>query len=166
MSRNDPPPGRRAGVAAGSALGLVLAALPLPHRDAAAKPPQTCVVSVTPLQFGNYNPSNPTGSMVTGNVVFNCAQSQPVTIFMDHGNGSASGMRRMRGPGVVDFNIYFDAAATRIWGDGAGGSTFYSNAAPPPGTNVVIPFYGLIPGRQRQVTVGGYADSIIVRMNY
>jgi spore coat protein U-like protein len=156
----------RAFLALGAFLGLALAAVLAPIARAADRGVQSCVVSVTPLKFGNFNPQSLAGSMMTGAVVFNCTQSQPITIFMDRGGGPANGMRRMSGRGVLDYNIYFDAAGTRIWGDGTGGTQFYSNAAPPPRTNVVIPFFGRIPGGQRVGAAGPFDDAIVVRLNY
>jgi spore coat protein U-like protein len=150
---------------AAAALGLALLLL-APKGDAIGKDMQSCVISVTPLRFGNFNLRSPSELMMTGDVVFNCAESQPVTIFMDHGSTPGVGMRTMRGPGVIDYNIYFDAAATRVWGNGTGGTQFYSNSAPPPRTNVVIPFYGRIPNGQRSERVGAFTDSVVVRLNY
>ena len=146
--------------------GLFLAAALLPAARAADRGVQNCVVSVTPLKFGNFDPSSPAGSMMTGDVVFNCTESQPITIFMDRGSDEANGARRMRGRGALGYNIYLDAAGTRIWGDGTAGTQFYSNPAPPSRTNVVIPFFGRIPGGQRVTAAGQFADSVVVRINY
>ncbi|HUB95709.1 MAG TPA: spore coat U domain-containing protein [Stellaceae bacterium] len=150
-----------------AALTLLVAAIaPAGQSGAASRSVQSCVVSVTPLRFGVYDPRDPTGSMMTGSVIFNCALSQPVAIYMDHGHGPASGPREMEGAGDVPYNIYFDPAATRIWGDGTGGTDYYSNPAPPPGTNVVIPFFGRIFKPRTPVKAGAFTDTIVVRMSY
>jgi spore coat protein U-like protein len=145
---------------------LLAAAAPAQRGEAAGRGVQTCVVSVTPLRFGTYDSRDPTGTMMTGSVVFNCALSQPVTIFMDHGHGSASGPREMEGAGRVPYNIYFDPGATRIWGDGTGGTGYYSNPAPPPGTNVVIPFFGRMFKPRASTRTGPFSDMIVVRLSY
>ena len=146
---------------------VLLTAASLAQRgEAAGHTAQSCVVSVTPLQFGKYNPRDPTGTMMSGSVVFNCALSQPVAIFMDHGRGPPSGPREMAGAGFVPYNIYFDPGGTRVWGDGTLGTQYYSNPAPPPGTNVVIPFFGRMFHPRTAVRVGPYSDTIVVRMNY
>ena len=163
MTRNEDSLWRRS---IGAAILLLAATAPAQRGEAASHGVQTCVVSVTPLRFGNYDPRDPTGTMMTGSVVFNCALSQPVTIFMDHGRGSPSGPREMEGPGQVPYDIYFDPAATRIWGDGTGGTEFYSNPAPPPGTNVVVPFFGRIFKPRTSVRTGPYSDLIVVRLSY
>jgi spore coat protein U-like protein len=150
-----------------AALALLVAATLLSRRgEAASHGVQSCVVSVTPLRFGTIDPRDPNGAMMTGSVVFNCALSQPVTIFMDHGKGSPDGPRLMKGEGLVPYNIYFDPAATRIWGDGTGGTGYYSNPAPPPGTNVVIPFFGRVFKPRTALRVGAFTDMIVVRMSY
>jgi spore coat protein U-like protein len=165
VTRNDGLRRRRLSAAA-AAMSLLAIAAPLQRGDAASHAVQSCVVSVTPLRFGVYDPRDPTGTMMTGSVVFNCALSQPVMIYMDHGRGSPSGPREMGGAGFVSYNIYFDPAATRIWGDGTGGTQYYSNPAPPPGTNVVIPFFGRIFKPRTSVRTGAYSDMIVVRLSY
>ena len=147
------------------ALLLLVALAPPP---ALAAQMQSCTVSVTPLRFGAYDPRQPGDLMMTGNVVFNCTLSQPVSIFLDHGNGRIADMRRLaNGKASLPYQVYFDATATRIWGDGTAGSQFYSNPAPPPRTNVIVPFYARIPARQNNgLARGSYDDRIVVRINY
>jgi spore coat protein U-like protein len=154
-----------------SALSLVAAAIlvlsPPARLQGLAAQMQSCTISVTPLRFGTYDPRQPGDLMMTGSVVFNCTLSQPVSIFLDQGNGRVAGMRRLaNGKASLPYQIYFDATATRIWGDGSGGSQFYSNPAPPPRTNVIVPFYARIPARQTSLARGGYDDRIIVRITY
>jgi spore coat protein U-like protein len=165
-------PGIKSGRQSKRILGSLIAAvlfdlLPLALPQVMAAQMQACTVSVTPLRFGSYDPRQSADLMITGSVVFNCLLSQPVTIFLDHGNGAGAAMRRMaNGRTILPYQIYFDATATQIWGDGTGGSGFYSNRAPPPRTNVVVPFYARIPAHQTYLARGLYADQIIVRINY
>jgi spore coat protein U-like protein len=126
---------------------------------------QTCTVSTTPLAFGRYDPSQPVDHIYSGSISFNCALSQPISILLDHGRGGTGAMRAMRhGTYLLLYQIYFDPTATRVWGDGTGGSQFYSNTAPPVRTTVVVPFYGRIPAGQKGLVVGQYSDSVVVKI--
>ncbi len=76
---------------------------------------------------------------------------------LDPGRGSGGNFtaRKMDGAGNnLNYNLYIDAAGTKIWGDGTGG-TF----AQPGGSNLII--YGRIPPLQK-VKPGAYSDSVIV----
>jgi spore coat protein U-like protein len=128
---------------------------------------QTCTVSTTPLSFGRYNPAQPTDHIVSGSITFNCSVSQPISILVDQGHGGTGVMRAMRhGAQALAYQIYFDPAATMVWGDGTRGSQFYTNTAPPVRTTVVIPFYGRIPAGQRNLAVGAYTDGVVVKIIY
>ena len=67
--------------------------------------------------------------------------------------------------GQLSYNIYLDAARTMVWGDGTGGSSYYSatgtgNAAP-----VSVIMYGGIP-TQQNVGAGTYTDILVVTINF
>ncbi|HXQ51397.1 MAG TPA: spore coat U domain-containing protein [Stellaceae bacterium] len=147
-------------------LALVAAAL-LANDGGQAAQMQTCTISTTPLKFGRYDPRQPVDLIVSGSVAFNCSRGQPITIIMDQGSGRKAAMREMRYRNRrLEYQIYFDPTATRIWGDGTGGSQFYSNNAPPVRTTVVIPFYGRIPAGQSNLVAGTYRDSVVVKVIY
>lgn len=125
-----------------------------------------CVVSVTPVQFGTYNPLLPGDTRTTGIVTYNCTQSRPISIALSRGGASFYDRRMGQVPNALRYNLYLDAAGTMVWGDGSGGSQAYRDPAPPPDTNVSVPIYGRVPARQRQVHVGVVDDSLVVTINY
>jgi spore coat protein U-like protein len=80
-----------------------------------------CRVTVNPINFGIYMPLTPTPVDVIGQVDVRC-QAQPGSFTIIIGPG-ISGNQLARtllagGPGVLNYNLYIDAARTQIWGDG------------------------------------------------
>jgi spore coat protein U-like protein len=125
-----------------------------------------CVVSVTPVHFGIYNPLSASDIRTTGVVTYNCTQSRPISISLTRGDSTYDNRSMGQGLNTLAYNLYLDAAGTLIWGDGSDGSQVYRDAAPPPDTNVSVPIYGRVPSRQRQVHVGAVDDSLLVTINY
>ena len=125
-----------------------------------------CVVSVTPVDFGTYNPLLPGDTRTTGIVTYNCTQSRPISITLTRSGSSYDSRSMGHGPNTVAYNLYLDAAGTMVWGDGSGGSQVYRDPTPPPDTNVSVPIYGRMPARQRQARVGLVDDKLLVKLNY
>jgi spore coat protein U-like protein len=146
-----------------AALICFAALLAIPAQAAEAN---RCVVSVTPVQFGVYNPLLPGDMRTTGIVTYNCTESRPISISLTRGSASFYDRGMGQGLTALSYNLYLDAAGTMIWGDGSGGSQVYRDPAPPPDTNVSVPIYGRVPAHQRQVHVGMVDDSILVTINY
>ncbi len=148
-----------------AALGLVAAlALTAPAFGAEAN---RCVVSVTPVHFGTYNPLLPGDIRTTGIVTYTCTQSRPISISLTRGDSTYYDSRTLgHGLTALAYNLYLDAAGTSVWGDGSGGSQVYRDVAPPPDTNVSVPIYGRMPARQRQAHVGLVDDTLLVTINY
>ncbi len=123
---------------------------------------QTCTVSVTPVNFGNYSPFAAALDS-TGQVSVNCTGVASYTVTMNagiHGGGSFVGRRMSNGQSALSYQLYSDAARTMVWGDGSGGST--SVSAPSSGALTV---YGRVPARQN-VSAGAYSDTILVTIDY
>ena len=146
-----------------AALICLVALLAVPVQAAEAN---RCIVSVTPVQFGVYNPLLPGDMRTTGIVTYNCTQSRPISISLTRGAASFYDRGMGQGLSALTYNLYLDAAGTMIWGDGSGGSQVYRDPAPPPDTNVSVPIYGRVPARQRQVHVGVVDDALSVTINY
>jgi spore coat protein U-like protein len=145
--------------------GLAAAAMLSLGPSAAAV--QSCTVSTTAVRFGAYNRSSPTDLATTGGVIFNCSQRSPITIQLDRG-GSGSFARRLSNGsgGLLSYNLFFDAAGTTIWGDGTGGTQFFSTASPIIGKLVNIPVFGIIPHQQQNLQAGDYTDQITVTISF
>lgn len=134
----------------------------------------TCTASATAVTFGTYSPLAPTPLKSTGTVTVSCSAifpgTAPVTVQLGPGaSGSFAARHLVSGAGVLGYNLYLDAAASQIWGDGTGGSLTGS-------LNVAITnffgagkssatIYGLMPALQ-DVAPGSYSDTITVTINY
>jgi len=80
---------------------------------------------------------------------------EPRKMFNDNSPGS-----------FIEYNLYLDASATGIWGNGLSGTGhYYVSSQPPNGTNVSIPVYAKAPARQN-VMAGVYSDSVTVTLSF
>ena len=126
-----------------------------------------CNVQVSSVIFPVYNPLTPFDTQTHGSVIFNCTQSSPITVLLGTGeSGSVAARRMMCGASQLIYNLFLDAAGQVIWGDGTGGSQFYSNSSPPSNVNVTVPVYARIPARQTKATPGVYKDTVVVTIIY
>ncbi len=127
---------------------------------------EECTISTTAASFGTYDVFNTSPLDTTGSVVFNCGDNANVHITLDKGGASTFNSRRMlTGSVELNYNLYTDAARTTIWGDGSGGTTFYSNPSTPSNQNVTVMVYGRIPARQ-DVSAGSYTNTVIATINF
>ena len=121
-----------------------------------------CSVQVSSVIFPTYNSLIPFDTQTHGTVTFNCTQSSPITVMLGTGEaGSVAARRMMSGASQLRYNLFLDAACQVVWGDGTGGSQFYSNPSPPANVNVMVPVYARIPARQTKATPGVHKDAAI-----
>ena len=102
----------------------------------------------------------------TGTVSFRCtANERNLTITLSKG-GSGSYSRAMQsGAGQLAYNLYRDASRATVWGDGTGGTGTDQMARPPRNQWVDVTVFGRIaPGQD--ASIGSYADSVIVTLEY
>jgi spore coat protein U-like protein len=126
-----------------------------------------CRLNVTPMSFGSYNPFTSSDMRANGTVTYNCTVSGPIRIAMNRGGANSPLARRMvQGVTPLYYNLYLDAALTRIWGDRSFGTDFYSEAASRTNENVNIPVFGRIPAGQRQAKPGAYFDTVVVSIEF
>ena len=131
-----------------------------------------CTVGATPVVFGLYNPISGASVADNGTVSITCGKgpSASYTISMTAGGGETYTPREMAsGANLLRYNLYTDAAYTKIWGDGTGGTfTVPGRMTIRPGPKAVTkqyPVYGLIPARQVAHT-GSYTDTITVMVSF
>jgi len=125
-----------------------------------------CTLQVSPVTFPAYNPLVTSDTQTHGTVTFNCTQSNLITVQLGTGGSGSFSARYMSGPSQLSYNLFLDAAGQIIWGDGTGGSQFYSNSSPPSNVNVALQVYARIPARQTQATPGIYRDTVVVTIIY
>jgi spore coat protein U-like protein len=125
---------------------------------------QECNVTVSPLNFGNYNTFSSAPLDATGKVNVNCDTGLPFTVILDKGGTSGSDFhqRKLGTAGRRDglrFNLYRDSARQEIWGDGTG-NTFVVTGIGTGETNTFT-VYGRMPAGQN-VPGELYSDRINV----
>jgi len=129
-------------------------------------------VSVSNMNFGNYNPAIPSPLDSTFGVTLSCvngffsnfATLPPVSISLSTGNSGNYGLRTMNGPSKLNYQIYTDSTFSTVWGNGTGGSQSVSagyNGA----NSQTIYGQGQIQPKQF-VKPGSYADTITVTVTY
>jgi spore coat protein U-like protein len=137
----------------------------------------TCTLTATGPAFGTYDPFSATADTANGSVLATCTYSGgpgttniSLTASYSTGfSGNYSNRYMLSGINRLYYNIYADAAFTRIWGDGTGGtqagtaSLSVSNRVRTDSSASTI--YGRIPAGQDAVP-GIYADTITVTVTY
>ena len=131
----------------------------------------SCSVTATAVSFGTYNPisANPTYS--TGRITVSGngnAGHGPYSLALSAGGGWSYAGRAMRsGSATIAYQLYIDAARTRIWGDGSSGSETVAGFDVVPNHSGAASFtvFARIAPRLA-VNPGTYIDVIIVTANY
>ena len=128
----------------------------------------SCTISATSVDFGNYNVFNGSALDSTGTITYRCnrtsrkhhhlAEQRP-----EHHLQSATDVSR--DARSLTYNLYRNAARTKIWGDGTGGTAVYSRANPPNNSNVNVTIYGRVPAGQ-DVSAGSYSDTVSATINF
>jgi spore coat protein U-like protein len=127
-----------------------------------------CTVSVTAgVAFGGYDVFGTSPVDSAGQVRWTCdfLTFPAVRITLSRGGNTTFLPRRMSsGANRLDYNLYLDAARTRVWGDGSPGTELYSQQFWGFGT-ITVSIYGRIPAAQN-AAVGAYTDNVMVVINY
>lgn len=133
-------------------------------RPAAA---QCAIDSVSPVAFGSYDPLSSAPLDSTGSVTYKCLLSLSVTIDVSTGSSASYAARTMKNAGgdALTYNLYLDAARLTVWGNAAGNGTVHYGPIIALLTAVTVPIFGRIPAKQ-DAAVGGYADTIVITLNY
>ena len=129
----------------------------------------SCTVSAVGVAFGTYTPLQAAALDMNGTIDIAClgvTGRNAVTI--DLSTGASNGyMTRTLITGIhtLNYNLYYDAAYTQVWGNGTGGSvqggTIIRRRAP----NATLPVYGAVAAGQDPAP-GTYGDTITVSVNY
>lgn len=128
---------------------------------------QSCTISATSVNFGNYNVFDGSALDSTGSITFRCnSRASNITVTLTRGGSSTFNPRRMfKGAEVLTYNLFRNASRTTIWGDGTSGTAVYSNANPPNNSNVNLTVYGQVPAGQ-DVSAGTFSDTVTAVINF
>ncbi|HUZ63669.1 MAG TPA: spore coat U domain-containing protein [Acetobacteraceae bacterium] len=151
----------------------VLAVLMLVAGTAAARA-QTCTAAASAVAFGVYDPGTGAPTDTTGTVTVTCSALISLlvsyTITLTTGGGGSFAARSMAGPLAprLAYQIYADAARTRIWGDGTGGTSTVTDGYLLQLLGPVVrqyTMYARIPAGQL-VSAGTFGDTVTVVVTY
>ena len=145
---------------------ICLAILSVVSGNAHAK--LTCNLSGGAAAFGAYDPVTAAEVLTTGSIKVTCNGPFNAVLSLGVGNGagaSYSGGRRMTGSagGTLIYNLYADAALSRVLGNGTGGSVTLNVSGPNSRTQAI---WGRIPGGQNSVRAGSYGDTVVATISY
>jgi len=142
-------------------LALIAAALCL-CAPAAARAAACSQLSAT-LTFGPapYNVYNATDTTQVGTISYKCPPPlAPVVSLSASVNGAYRPRQMTAGANTLNYEIYFNAGMTVVWGVGAD-----SQAVPSGGGTSTVNMYGRIFALQ-DAAVGNYSDTITVTFNF
>jgi spore coat protein U-like protein len=135
-----------------------------------------CTVSTVGVAFGVYDPLLAAPDDSTGSVTVSCANTPPpgkvnlgYTISFSTGNSGTYALRQVRSAGFrLDYNLFVDAAHTKVWGDASGGSRLVSGSFSLSGNTTALrahTIYGRLPAQQ-DAAPGSYTDTILVTLTF
>jgi spore coat protein U-like protein len=136
----------------------------------------TCIdYSVTPVNFGAYNPSSGSNLTTSGavriNKFFDCLTLQPVstnfTVKLSPGGSGTYSKRKMTNSlnpsSFLQYNLYTTSSSgAAIWGDGSGGSSSINKTG---SSNINLPIYGVIFNGQNP-SIGSYSDIVTMTIEF
>jgi spore coat protein U-like protein len=169
-------PRRHAALVAAGRL-VLLGALFLGARAATAA--SDCSVTASGVAFGTYDPSLATPDDSTGTIVVTCTYTGPggsdtanYTVTLSTGTSGSFAPRKLAADTPqLSYNLFGDAARTKVWGNASSGTTIITGSlkvGPGVGnltrsaTHVI---YGRIPQLQ-DADAGNYSDSILVTLTF
>lgn len=127
-----------------------------------------CNVTGGGVAFGAYDPTSSANLDTTGSLELRCNSVFNVVLSLSVGNGagaSYSGGRKLTrgGGGTLTYNLYANTSRTQILGDGTGGSVTLNISGHNTYTQAI---WARIPGNQRTVSTGSYADTVVATISY
>lgn len=125
-----------------------------------------CRIETRSPTFGEYDSFDPRPRDAQGAAIYTCVRflrGLKVRIEMSRGRSRSFHRAMFNESERLNYNLYLDATRQTVWGNGSGGTEYYSDNNPPNGRPVVVPIYGRIAPFQ-DVAVGTYSDVIEVRI--
>lgn len=129
---------------------------------------QNCVVSTSPVLFGDVDVTSGAARNGTGALHVTCTNGTDWLASADAGQGPSAnlqGRRMSNGNDEMAYNLYTDAALMNAWGDGVDEATsLFSGTGT--GSEQTTTIYGRIFGGQTGLPAGSYGDTVTVTVSY
>jgi spore coat protein U-like protein len=128
-----------------------------------------CLVSATPLDFGDYDGSAPVDN-VTSDVNVRCSLDAAYTLSLSAGGGTLSQRLLSNGSDTLEYNLYTTTTRDVVWGDGTGTTETVTGSGNGMSSTQEITHtvYGLLPNSvaNQDAPAGTYTDTITVTVDY
>lgn len=125
-----------------------------------------CIVAVTPLAFGSYDPTSGSPKDGTSIVTVTCTSGTSFTVGLSAGGASGATVttrQMVNGSNRLNYALYSDANHSINWGNTAGNDTPAAMIATALPSQLTV--YGRV-GASQNVPAGLYTDSVTVTVNY
>lgn len=184
LNRHGPDQEKKMKLTRRLSLVAAAAALACAGQAAAQTSPQTanlvvsatvtanCIVSTTPLNFGNYNPLSATTVQGTGTLVLRCTRGSVPSVTLDNGTQFSGGSRRMTvGGEFLNYSLLRPVANTpgaacpALGAGTAWNATAFVLAAATNSASRTFNICGELPGSQ-DVTAGVYQDTVVANVTF
>ena len=117
-------------------------------------------LGATAVAFGTYNVFATSDLTGVGTITYRCPNSLNPSITLSASSNGAYKPRQMRsGANTLNYDLYFDAAMTVVWGVGADAHAVAT------GNNASVSVYGKL-FKQQDAAVAAYSDSVTVTLNF
>ena len=129
---------------------------------------ESCHVSTGAVAFGAYDTASAGNLDAVGTLDIHCSNKVNVVLSLSVGNGAGASfsggrkMTRVGGTGTLTYNLYANAARTRVLGDGTGGSAPLRVDE----KNTTQTIWGRVANGQHVAETGSYADSVVASISY
>lgn len=129
----------------------------------------SCHVSTGAVAFGAYDTASAANLDAIGSLDIHCSSKVHVVLFLSKGSGVGASfsagrkMTRVGGTGTLTYNLYTDAARTRVWGDGTGGSVTLRVDGK---NNTTQTIWGRLASGQHVAETGSYVDPVVASIYY
>lgn len=136
--------------------------------DVGATVTANCVVSTTPLAFGDVDVTSGQNVDGAGGISVTCTSGTGWAASADAGEGTGATLatRKMaNGANLLNYALYTDGARTSVWGDGVGGSSSTISGTGS-GSAQARTIYGRVASGQTSLPAGSYADTVAVTVTY
>lgn len=135
--------------------------------DVSATVTANCVVSTSPIAFGNVDVTTNSNTDATGSISVTCTNGTSWVASADAGSGDGADLavRKMTsGANLLSYALYTDSNRTSLWGDGVESTaTIAANGS---GVAQSRTIYGRVLSGQTGVPAGSYADTVTVTVAY
>ena len=132
-----------------------------------ATPGYACQISVTPMTFGDYLPSDPQAMQGSASLDITCPVGVPYQVSASEGfamQGFAPRyLQHSTSTDTVAYNLFLDPMGQEVWGDGTPGTKVITGTGMTSGTSYSI--YGAVFPNQ-QAGAGSYSDAINILVEW